>query len=374
MRKIAIIFIICLALPLCSYAPPHRPPQCHELLADVFEHVSPLDFEQDKDWIEFTRVQAILNSLISDKKNDFLARLQGLLTLPKEKARAIAETFITAAPHTRVALLQRLQALSDRATEADIMRFYLTVADLKLPYSELPFPRIEDHPELLPFVQEAKDYFLQTPHEALKHVIGEADEDGGTVGGPKNRGGGHLLATWEQVAQARINAWDETSVLSFEQVIAEFKEADLKLAKDFYEGVGFDVSRKGLARHFVIEQSLWGIEKKQNEVICLWLPRPMFNSKTWKLTTASAKSGISPIGGKSLFPVSWSLDKISKVIVSALESPTSFVRRPKQLSTGPFFYLGYQTEGIEIEVGIQVNRVGTAFPACCLLPAANLSS
>jgi hypothetical protein len=90
---------------------------------------------------------------------------------------------------------------------------------------------------------------------------------------------------------------------------------------------------------------------------------PFFNSNAWKSTVSSAKGGTSPVGAKSLFPETWGRDEIAAAIVAVLEHPEPVVLRRRAKNSIPHFYLRSKINDVDVEVGLNGNRVGTAFPS-----------
>jgi hypothetical protein len=107
---------------------------------------------------------------------------------------------------------------------------------------------------------------------------------------------------------------------------------------------------------------VWGIDAKPNGVVAMRLPRPLFTDRAWRNTQAAAKHGIGSVGGKTLFPPAWSIEKIKEAIVQVLEDKRSRVMREKSGQSPPSLYLRGTVDGVLMEVGISRNKVGTAFP------------
>src|SRR5262249_24724099 len=111
------------------------------------------------------------------------------------------------------------------------------------------------------------------------------------------------------------------------------------------------------------EQHLWRYEKKLNGVRIFRLPRRYFNSQGWRNTVRSAQYGVSPIGGKSVFPIDWGTKDILHAIKTVLDNPETFVLRLKSNKASPNFYLRSLVGKIHVEVGIEGGNVNTAFPS-----------
>ena len=75
------------------------------------------------------------------------------------------------------------------------------------------------------------------------------------------------------------------------------------------------------------------------------------------------KYGVSPIGGKSVFPINWSIKDILDAILGVLDHPEPFVLRPKSKKGAPEFYLRSLVNNVYVEVGIKGESVNTAFPS-----------
>ena len=67
-------------------------------------------------------------------------------------------------------------------------------------------------------------------------------------------------------------------------------------------------------------------------------------------TVMSARHGVSPVGGKSLFPKKWTNKKILRAIRDVLEHPEALVLRRSVSHNGePKFFLRARVDEVDIE-------------------------
>lgn len=300
----------------------------------------------------------LLETVLSDDP-DLKRGLSALLALDPATARQISLAFVAYDIELRAALLQRLRWLSEWGSETQTRQFLLAIPKLREP---LPDPRNLNHPELLRWRTQASAYLQEAPQSALDHIVGEQTL---TPTGPVRSGGGHTLRSWEALAEKRMDSWPTADRQAFEAYVdtIDISGSGYTYFLDFLKEHGFETSRRGWAKHLVSEQNLWGVEKRANEVLCLWLPRSVFNAKAWKATVQAARYGKAPIGGKSIFPVSWSLEHIRKATVALLQDPQTRLLTEGISQANPSYYMRGTHRGIVLDVGLVANRVQTVFPA-----------
>jgi len=291
---------------------------CHPVLQAVEAHVGDLAsaYPQDKD--NLARVVRILNELLAAPDHTNLERIEKLVELPPEEARAVILAMVRSEPVVRVAVLARLKTLTRAGKQTEILPFFRSVAKLTTPYEDLPFDKASHDPDVLNSMRAAAAALRHSDTALVKHLTGE-EELG--ADGPSRRGGGHLLSSWERLADKRLEAWPEADRKFFDDWASKVlqPQQEVSFLYDFLAETGFDMSRRGWARHLVREQAVWGIETNpRNRVIGLWLPRPLFTEKAWRVSRSTAKHGVSPVGGKSIFPVDWSQARIREATLKVL--------------------------------------------------------
>ncbi|MEZ4749308.1 MAG: EndoU domain-containing protein [Bdellovibrionota bacterium] len=288
--------------------------------------------------------------------------MRAFLEVPPATAEAALTTFIELDALVKAAFVHRLRWLGERGTPAQRQQFITQIARANEPLNFENEKTLADHKALQPWIDEAIVNLLWAHDRTMEHLVGERNL---APSGPVSSGGGHTVAAWEKLADDRIQSWPADVRAAFEAHVdkIDIAGAGYEFFLGFLTEAGFDVSRKGWARHLAMEQHLWGIEQRVNKVLCLWLPRPMFNVTAWKATLQAARYGKAPVGGKSLFPVSWSHEKIRAAGKAILEDPKTQVLTENITPEKPAYYLRGTYDGVSVDVGLVAGRVHTLFPA-----------
>ena len=281
-----------------------------------------------------------------------------LLHLSAEEARRVVLAYTSYDQQLRIALRQRLMHLSANATKDHIRSFLRLVPRMRRRITSAFEPLLTQHPELRPWIERAKSNLVANPGNVLAHIDGETET------GWQLSGGGHHLPGFETLADVALSEWPKEDRKRFAAATAKLnRRATRRMIIGMYGKMGFDLSGDRWQKFLLLDQIRWKIDRKPNGVKCFRVPRTYFNSKGWKNTVASAKYGVSPIGGKSLFPRTWDQDHILNGIIGVLDHPEPFVLRRATKGGVTYFYLRARIRNVHLEVGISGERVCTAFPS-----------
>ncbi|MCB0403881.1 MAG: hypothetical protein KDD51_03795 [Bdellovibrionales bacterium] len=348
-------FLIALAFVFVA-----RVSACPQVLADIAAHVGLSALPPEK--ADALRGYAAKLEVVLDGDEGLERGLRTFLEVDAPTVQKALTVFLELDVPTQAALVHRLRWLGERGTREQRRHFIAQIGRTEEPLAFEMGKRIADHPELEPWIEQASVNLLGAHESTVAHLVGERSL---SPSGPVSSGGGHMLASWEQLADDRIQSWPADARNAFEKRIDEIDiyGVGYEFFLGFLNEIGFDLSRRGWARHLVLEQTLWGVEKRHNDVLCLWLPRPMFNAATWKATVQAARHGKAPVGGKSLFLVSWSLKKIREAGQAILEDPNAQVLTPHISTENPAYYVRGVYDGVTVDIGLIAGHVRTLFPA-----------
>jgi len=284
--------------------------------------------------------------------------LAELLNVSLQEAREIAFTYSAQDKTGRMALQARLTHLGTLAPVSQARSFLQLVPKVREPIASAFEPLLTQHPDLRPWIQSARSHLVRYPNSVLRHIDGE------THSGSELTGGGHLLETFEKLADVALSKWPPAELKRFKSAIANLNPAEARQQIiAMYGHVGFDLSGQRWAKFLLVDQIRWRIAERRNGVRCFRVPRRYFNGRAWDNTRAAAKYGTSPIGGKTLFPAKWSQSDILQAIIEVLDHPDPFVLRRVTRAREPRFYLRARIRDVDVEVGISGRRVKTAFPS-----------
>jgi hypothetical protein len=302
----------------------------------------------------------LLNGIIARCRGPELASgIAELLHLPPEEVRKIALKYFDCRLFLQDALRARLVYLALHAPAGQTRSFLKLIPKVDERISSAFDALLSRHPELRRCINNAKANFKRNPQETLDHVLGDTSDSRVQLSG-----GGHVLAMFEGLADAQLSTWSREERQRFANAIAGLDpEQAREDVNSMFGDLGLALSGDRWAKFFLKEQNLWFIATRANGVRCFRVPRSLFNKDAWGKTVSSAKGGTSPVGGKSLFPENWGRDEIVDAIVAVLEHPEPFLLRPHLGSSTPSFFLRSNVNGVDVEVGINGDSVGTAFPS-----------
>jgi hypothetical protein len=285
--------------------------------------------------------------------------LADLLEIAPEEALKIGSVYSACEIYLRDALRQRLKHLCEHANKGQVLSFLTLIprVDTHTPPSFEPL--LAQRPELQSCITVAKLRLLQNPEEVLEHI------DGVRVSGDKIKAGGHVLSAFETLADVAVSKMPKAELALFNATMAKLDPDKMRIeVDDMYGCLGFDLSGDRWRKFFLLDQTLWKIADRENGVRCFRVPRRYFNKQGWGNTVNSASYGISPVGGKSLFPSSWSQSDMVQSVLAVLEHPEALVLRRGITSNGqPKFFLRARIKNVDVEVGFEGPRIGTTFPS-----------
>jgi len=327
-------------------------------MASLATHIDIAGVAAKRRWT-LIREAALLNWRVSTTGGTALGGgLDELLHLPTEEAHNIALAYTACEPYLQTALRARLEHLSTYATHRQKQLFLKLIPRVGERLPSAFEPVLTEHPELRPSIESAKLYVLREPGEVLGHI------DGLTHSGSQLSAGGHVLSTFETLADEALSKWPKDDLKRFNDAVAKLDpDEERKEVIEKYGDLGFDLSGQRWAKFLLLAQTLWRIAERRNGVRCFRIPRSLFNSNAWKNTIKSATYGTSPVGGKSLFPSAWNQSDILEAIIAVLEHPEALVLRRVSSGREPQFYLRARIKDVDVEVGIAGSRVITAFPS-----------
>ena len=185
----------------------------------------------------------------------------------------------------------------------------------------------------------------KNPRELLKHIAGV------TLSGSQLKAGGHRLSAIERLADNAVKNLSKEQLKNFRTKMPQQVTREMRAEiRTMYGSMGLNLSGERWRKFYLIHQTLWRISTKPNGVQCFRIPRLYFNGHGWDNTVMSARHGVSPVGGKSLFPKKWTNKKILRAIRDVLEHPEALVLRRSVSHNGePKFFLRARVDEVDIE-------------------------
>jgi hypothetical protein len=302
---------------------------------------------------------AAYDTLISALNNDAPGNLADLLDVLAGEAQPIILSYSACDDFDKDALRARLKHLCENANAAEVHSFLKLIPRLDEPTPPMFEPFLTQHPELTPFVRKATRNFRRKEREILRHVTGV------TISGSQLKAGGHRLSAIEKLVDNAVKTLPKEQLKNLRAEMqrhdARKKRAEIRR---MYNGMGLNLSGDRWHKFYLLHQTLWRIETKTNGVQCFRIPRRYFNGQGWDNTVMSARYGISPVGGKSLFPKKWTNKKILQAIHYVLKHFEAVVfRRGVSHNGEPKFFLRARVNMVDIEVGLEGSAIRTAFPS-----------
>ena len=145
----------------------------------------------------------------------------------------------------------------------------------------------------------------KNPRELLNHIAGV------TLLGSQLKAGGHRLSAIERLADNAVKNLSKEQLKNFRTKMPQHVAREMRAEiRAMYRSMGLNLSGERWRKFHLIHRTLRRISTKPNGVQCFRIPRLYFNGHGWDNTVMSARHGVSPVGGKSLFPKKWTNKKI----------------------------------------------------------------
>ncbi len=135
-----------------------------------------------------------------------------------------------------------------------------------------------------------------------------------------------------------------------------------------WRSMGFEINGRNLIPFMILRDEYVGLSAAHNGVVQARLPRGSYRGQAWDQSKVAAENGLVPLGGKTLFPKSWTEQDVSTAITNILKDPKSAILDSKKIGTNKMFYVVGTHNGVRMAVGIIHGEVKTAFPTWRQVP------
>jgi hypothetical protein len=135
-----------------------------------------------------------------------------------------------------------------------------------------------------------------------------------------------------------------------------------------WRSMGFEINGRNLIPFMIMHDEYVGLSAAHNGVVRARLPRGSYRGQAWDQSKVAAENGLVPLGGKTLFPKSWTEQDVSTAIANILKDPKSVILDSKKIGSNKMFYVVGTHNGVRMAIGIIHGEVKTAFPTWRQVP------
>jgi EndoU nuclease-like protein len=298
----------------------------------------------------------LLASALDNRAPEQMAKLLGVSAA---SARSIVSSYVKCDHFHRDVVRARLKHLLKNGHVTQAHSFLKLVARFDDEPPPMFEPFLTQHPDLQPWIRKARLLLRKSPRELLKHIAGV------TISGSQLKAGGHRLSAIERLADNAVKSLSKQELTNLRTHMPPELAREMRTEiRAMYGSMGLNLSGDRWRKFYLIHQTLWRIDTKPNGVQCFRIPRRYFNGHGWGNTITSAQYGISPVGGKSLFPKKWTDKKILEAVGSVVKHPDAVVlRRGNSHNSEPKFFLRARVDNVDVEVGFEGSAIRTTFPS-----------